>query len=361
VTHDGSADRPDHRDVVVIGAGTAGLAAANLLSGAGRSVTVLEARDRVGGRAHTVATPHGPVDLGASWFWPGERLVGSLAAELGLGTFAQHLAGDAVFEPVGTGPQRLAGNPIDVPSGRFVRGAQELCRRLADRLPVGVLRLEEPVSAVTLTGPGVRVEHRSGVLTAADVVLAVPPPLAVEQIRFVPPLPEGVRSSAESIAVWMGGTVKAVAVFEHPFWRAVGMSGSAVSHQGPFQELHDHSGPDGAPAAIFGFAPADRFAGIGTPEVAAAFGAQLVRLFGPAAEDPLHVHVTDWSRERFTTPRTPARHATSAGFGAPALQIPVGGRIHWASTETATTHAGHLEGALDAGMAAARAILRARA
>jgi monoamine oxidase len=40
-------------DVVIIGAGIAGLAAGRLLASAGRRVAILEARDRVGGRIHT--------------------------------------------------------------------------------------------------------------------------------------------------------------------------------------------------------------------------------------------------------------------------------------------------------------------
>lgn len=353
MTHDSA-----RRDVVVVGAGTAGLVAADVLTRAGRTVTVLEARDRVGGRAHTVETAFGPVDLGASWFWPGEPLVQALVAELDIPTFAQYLVGDAVFEPVGSQVQRLRGNPIDVPSGRLAPGAQDLCRRLADRLPPGTVRLGDPVGTVSLTEHGVVVESTRGAVAAGAVVIAVPPPLAVEQISFVPALPDRVRDSAESIAVWMGSTVKAVAVFDRPFWRDAGLSGSAVSHQGPFQELHDHSGPDGAPSALFGFAPAGRFTGIDIPAITESFGAQLIRMFGPAAAAPLHLQVTDWSRERFTTPRVPAPHASSAGFGAPALGEPVGGRIHWACTETATEHAGHLEGAIGAGTNAAHAILR---
>ena len=54
--------------VLVIGAGAAGLAAAGRLAAAGVRVTVLEARDRVGGRIHTTTTwPDLPIDLGASW------------------------------------------------------------------------------------------------------------------------------------------------------------------------------------------------------------------------------------------------------------------------------------------------------
>lgn len=53
--------------VVVIGAGFAGLGAARALVDAGREVVVLEARDRIGGRVHTVDLGGTPVDLGASW------------------------------------------------------------------------------------------------------------------------------------------------------------------------------------------------------------------------------------------------------------------------------------------------------
>jgi monoamine oxidase len=56
-------------DVAVIGAGAAGLMAAQLLTNAGRRAVVLEARDRIGGRIHTVTDPAflGPVDLGAEF------------------------------------------------------------------------------------------------------------------------------------------------------------------------------------------------------------------------------------------------------------------------------------------------------
>ena len=53
--------------VVVIGAGIAGLAAASKLRRAGIGCVVLEARDRIGGRLHTIDLAGTPVDLGGSW------------------------------------------------------------------------------------------------------------------------------------------------------------------------------------------------------------------------------------------------------------------------------------------------------
>ena len=57
------------KDVVIVGAGIAGLAAARILAEAGRRVTLVEARDRVGGRIYTVPATQGglPVELGAEF------------------------------------------------------------------------------------------------------------------------------------------------------------------------------------------------------------------------------------------------------------------------------------------------------
>ena len=56
----------DYVDVIVIGAGIAGLAAASELAEAGLSITVLEARDRIGGRIHTISGPEDfTIEMGA--------------------------------------------------------------------------------------------------------------------------------------------------------------------------------------------------------------------------------------------------------------------------------------------------------
>lgn len=75
-------------EAIVIGAGVAGLAAARGLAAAGHRVTVLEARDRLGGRVWTSRLwPDAPVDLGAGWIHgrKGNPLV-ALAAEAGAAT-----------------------------------------------------------------------------------------------------------------------------------------------------------------------------------------------------------------------------------------------------------------------------------
>ena len=68
------------RDVVVIGAGGAGLTAANTLRGAGLSVAVLEARDRVGGRLWTDEIEGAMLEIGGPVGSPGpDALIGTVA------------------------------------------------------------------------------------------------------------------------------------------------------------------------------------------------------------------------------------------------------------------------------------------
>src|SRR5271168_2050778 len=61
-------------DVAIVGAGAAGLAAARRLLDLGLRVRVLEARDRIGGRSHTVVTSSGyAADLGCGWLHSADR------------------------------------------------------------------------------------------------------------------------------------------------------------------------------------------------------------------------------------------------------------------------------------------------
>jgi monoamine oxidase len=89
---------PKLYDVAVVGAGLAGLNAATAIRAAGRSVIVLEARDRVGGRNldHPIA-PGKVAELGGEWAGPGQDRVLALAKELGVATFETYSAGSSVY------------------------------------------------------------------------------------------------------------------------------------------------------------------------------------------------------------------------------------------------------------------------
>lgn len=87
-------------DVVVIGAGVAGLVAARELTDRGYQVLVLEARDRVGGRTFNAPLPDGTgvVELGGQWVGPGQDRVLRLMGELGIGTFPTYDSGEHLIE-----------------------------------------------------------------------------------------------------------------------------------------------------------------------------------------------------------------------------------------------------------------------
>lgn len=85
-------------DVVIVGAGYAGLSAAVMLKKAGKTVLVLEARDRVGGRAFTQELSNGSyVDLGAQWIGPGQERMFQLLKEHQINHFPTYDQGKSLL------------------------------------------------------------------------------------------------------------------------------------------------------------------------------------------------------------------------------------------------------------------------
>jgi monoamine oxidase len=132
------ADPPGHEaDVVVVGAGLAGLAAARALRAAGASVVVLEARERVGGRVENRDIGDGKVvEVGGQWIGPTQDRLAALARELGVETFPTHTGVD-LFEHHGRILRSTGGIPRINPAVLIdVERAQRRLNRLAGRVPL---------------------------------------------------------------------------------------------------------------------------------------------------------------------------------------------------------------------------------
>jgi monoamine oxidase len=135
---------PEQADVVVVGAGLAGLIAARDLLAANVSVLVLEARNRVGGRLLNHTLKNGAVvELGGQWVGPTQDRVLALAEELGLRLFPTYAEGEHFLTMDGS-VKRYVGEDFALPedASADVEEAWERLQQMADEVP-----LDEPWSA----------------------------------------------------------------------------------------------------------------------------------------------------------------------------------------------------------------------
>jgi monoamine oxidase len=239
---------------------------------------------------------------------------------------------------------------------RFVEGTGTLAAKVAETLG-DQLVLSAPVRRIEWTGDAARV-HGDGVeVRAHRVIVAIPPTLA-GRIWYDPPLP-GYRDQLTQ-RMPMGAVIKCFAVYDEPFWRAQGLSGSSVSADGPLTLTVDNSPPEAAPGILVGFLEGRAARELGRVSAAARREqvlANLGRMFGAAAARPVHYLDKSWADEEWSRGcyegYTPPGVLTAFG---PALREPIG-PLHWAGTETATRWNGYIDGALQSGRRAAAEVL----
>ena len=127
-------------DVIVVGAGLAGLSAAYEIERAGRSAIVLEARDRVGGRTLNHSLGGGKVtEVGGTFIGPTQDRIAALATELGIGTFLSYDIGESVSLVEGRRGTYTSGDPatfLASPGGADVVKAIGLLDTMAKNVPV---------------------------------------------------------------------------------------------------------------------------------------------------------------------------------------------------------------------------------
>jgi len=210
------------------------------------------------------------------------------------------------------------------------------------------LSIDRDVITVDVMGPSGKVQ-----VQARQVAVAIPPRLAAD-LTFLPELPAKTRQTLAATPTWMAGHAKFFAIYDEPFWREMGLCGTAISQRGPLAEIHDASPNSGSAYSLFGFSglDANRRAIMGRDEFIRQATAQLAMLFGDKANRPKAVHFQDWSTEKFTAnnaDRNPQAHHPQYG-----LNLQLGhawdGTLEFISTETSFSNGGLIEGALEAGL-----------
>ncbi len=291
--------------VAIVGAGAAGLAAADALRRAGHPFVILEARDRIGGRAHTDHTlgPDASFDAGAQYIHWAERNPWAAIARQEGATFndqegwarnlfidgrpatdaerARRRAGfsglDAVLAPKGAdmsladeaklaGPDAeaatsglsrlsLGEDPARVSAADYDRlwsgtdlwvdGYGDLVAKHFAHLPV---RLNCPVLGIDWSGPGVRLKTDSGTLDAAAVIVTVPVGvLKGGGLAFTPALPAPAQAALDGLS--MGAYTK-IALRLDPRKVDPKAIGDAVSVARDGPTIYFEMGPFGRAVAV---------------------------------------------------------------------------------------------------------------
>ena len=350
-------DPTEMLDVAIIGAGLCGLQLATLLQPSGRRCAVFEARPRVGGRILTLSD--GAIDLGPTWFWPrNQPRMTQLVATLGLACFAQHDDGRALFLDASTEvPRTVPAADLHGGAQRLDGGMARLTAALAERLPAGTVRLKHRLQALVQKRDHIEMHLQCGAdttaLRARQVVLALPPRLVDETIRFTPELPAPLSAALRETLTWMASTAKAAMQYPVAFWREAGHSGNAfIGHpQAVLCEVFDACNPLNGRAALAGFFdldPAQRQGlSIHLPRLVRG---QFAQLFGPAAADGIVYHY-DWAEDPLTCSALDRAEAVTLHplYGDARLAEPQwGGRLLFGGSESAGRSGGYLEGALEA-------------
>ena len=240
----------------------------------------------------------------------------------------------------------------------FDGGAGQFPTRLAAGLPKGSVRTDEPALFIQHSTSGVAVTTSKGVYRAKAVVVAMPPHLT-GRIHYDPPLPAARDQLTQRSP--MGAIIKALVVYDKPWWRSKGLSGNAIGKLDAIELVADSTNPrPGSPGILATFLTGEAATKYGAAPLAdrrAAVLADLAALLGPEARDTALDYqegnwpANPWIGGAYSTFYTPG---TWTQFGQH-LRKPIG-RIVWAGTEVSTQWPGYIHGALQAGEEAATAV-----
>jgi monoamine oxidase len=407
---------PSEIDVVIIGAGAAGLGAAHALKNSALSFVVLEARDRAGGRGHTImAAPDITFDLGCGWLHSADRnsfveIAGKLNFEIDatLPPWRERAYGkafppeeradfirsldafyDRAWEAAQKGDDAAANlyleagnrwNPMIDAISTYVNGAELDCVSILDmdayedtninwrvRRGYGALiaAYGAPLplafnSAVTLidhSAKRVRIETSQGTLTADKAIVTVPTNLiADETIRFHPALPDKIDAAAH---LPLGLADKVMLALDEP--GALPSEGNlrAATMRTEMGTYHLRPFGQACIEGFFGGRFAQTLEDAGDGAIAAHSIDEIVSLLGNDFRRKLKpLRESRWAHDPFA--RGSYSHALPGHSGKrAALAAPVDGRLFFAGEATSPNFFSTAHGARDSGVRAAREVLGA--
>lgn len=403
-------------DVVVVGAGFAGLAAALELEAGGLSVEVVEARDRVGGKVGSVVDQLGHrVDVGGQWVCDEMVNVIGLVDRYGLGVVTPERTGRGVVHPmgsldvvsdvyesaVGRGGEGsfaqvlgsvtgglgeveaaavrsvawtvLCQDPAEVAAWhvgamdrispiageelqRFVPDTMhELAARMAGSLR-GRITLGARVVRIDRTATGVTVHTATDEIAADQVIVAVPPQVVTE-IDHQPPLPAELVAACRAFRP--GDVLKVLVRHDRPLWADAGCDGTIVwaDPPGMYATSMTHHAPG---LVVFVTGPSLRHLDALTDtDRRNTVLERLADVLGPAAADPASYLEQRWQPDDLGSGGYCSMITTDA-TDQPIEVIRRGADRLWiTSSELATAYPGYIEGAIIAGGTTANTLLTA--
>ncbi|MDR2998012.1 MAG: FAD-dependent oxidoreductase [Microbacterium sp.] len=242
---------------------------------------------------------------------------------------------------------------------RVVGGLQQVPQTLAARLGDDVF-LNSPVRSLEWGEDGV-VAHADGDLTVhARYAILAHAPVLYDRISFVPSLPRRQHQLHQHLS--MGFVIKVHAVYDRPFWREQGLSGTAFSPYELSHEAYDNTNHGDERGTLVGFVSdqnADDLFTLSAEERKERILESLSHYYGPEAKNPVVYYESDWGTEEWT------RGAYAASFDMGGLHRygadlrAAVGPIHFACSDMAGAGYQHVDGAIRMGRLAAANILAA--
>lgn len=335
-------------DILIIGGGLTGLTLQYLLRNEAVKIIVLEARQRLGGRIHTIDAPSGAsIEMGATWLGAKHTRLNSLIKELGLELYPQLLGKQAIYEWISTSPPQLVELPTnEEPSYRIRGGTSNLIQRLGEYLDNEQLFTDHAVRRIAQSEHGIEVTTQRERFVADVVVSTLPPYLLRDKIQVTPALPHELQILLEQTHTWMGESIKIGLAYKDPFWRSPNTSGTVFSNVGPVSELYDHSNYADTGFALKGFFNPSYYSLTREQRLELLLN-QLRKYFGTMADSYTSYHEAIWANEKFTFVPYNTHLLPHQNNGHELYQKPYfKGKFFVAGSETSSEFPGYMEGAV---------------